>query len=280
MDATQGLIVALWESVSFGSLAWTALLGTLSGGILGGVSAWQLQRRGWLGRRNRWHHLLLKLYVVLLPAAGMWLGLQGGLMYGLAQQVHAQIDRSAPLVQAAADAYVQDFQTYLARVDIDAMKAQETSVQGLIGAMVRDYLVRHPLLPALSPDGEEASLWQQAGAALMDPFRESLISRMLTQTVVDQVADISQLDKKMLTQLTRVKLGQLLQADTLLGLVKQQIDAFMFGLYVGVGLQLGLLLALVVVELGLSRFWGQLRGPQRAPRERARPPVPLAGQDL
>jgi hypothetical protein len=256
-NLTQLLLADFWRSVSFGTMAWHALLGILLGALLGLLFAWQLHRQGWIGRCNRWHHLLLKTYFLLLPACGAWIGLQGGLLHSAEQQAYARIDRFQPQVQALADAYLTDFQRHVAALDLDAMKASESSVQDLIDALVRGYLQQHPL-PGSATRGE-ASLWHRAGLRLLDGFRESLLSKALTDALVSKASGYSGLDKDMLAQLTTVRLGQLFDAGFLLGLVKQQVASMMHALYVGVGLQLALVLAAVALEWGVSRYFRQHR---------------------
>ena len=127
MDQARSLLQGLWEPFSFLPLFGYSCLGVLLGLVGGLLLALQLQRRGWLGRRKRWHHWLLKLYFLLLPAGGVFLGLQAGLLYGGQQQIYRHLDSYAPLVQDVADDLWRDFEAYLqaqnqqALVDKDQM---------------------------------------------------------------------------------------------------------------------------------------------------------------
>ena len=102
MDQAQVLLEGLWEPFSFISLFGYTSIGILLGAFFGLLLALFLHRRGWLARRKRWHHWLLKLYFLILPLCGGLLGSQGGMLYGGQQQVHRHMESYVPLVQVVA----------------------------------------------------------------------------------------------------------------------------------------------------------------------------------
>ncbi len=128
MDQAQVLLEGLWEPFSFLSLFGYICLGILLGLFLGLLLVLFLQRRGWLARRKRWHHWLLKLYFLLLPLGGAVLGSQGGMLYGGQQQVHRHLESYAPLVQVVAGGVWLEFQRYFAEQDQQALGQQRMAL--------------------------------------------------------------------------------------------------------------------------------------------------------
>ncbi|WP_445937703.1 hypothetical protein, partial [Pseudomonas sp.] len=228
-------------------------LGLLLGAVAGLLLTLQLQRRGWLARRNRWHHWLLKLYFLLLPVSGAFLGVQAGLLYGGQQQVHRHLDSYAPLVQDVADGVWQDFSTYLQAQDqqVMARELQSTSVQAVLNHMAAQYLQAQLL--ARAPQLEEASLSERIGLQLFDYLQASLLSAVVRDTAVEQANKYIGVDRQVVFDVLDARVEQLFQADFLLGLLKRQLAQVLKPFYLTLLALLGLLLAMIGAELWLSR---------------------------
>ena len=260
MDQAQVLLAGLWEPFSFLSLFGYSCLGLLLGLVVGLLLTLQLQRRGWLARRKRWHHWLLKLYFLLLPACGALLGVQAGLLYGGQQQVYRHLDSYAPLVQSVADAVWQDFSTYLQAQDQQALgrELQNTSVQALLNHLAAQYLQAQILARATQLD--EASLAERVGIRLFDYLQASLLGELVRETAVEQANKYTKVDRQVVLDVLDARVEQLFQADFLLGLLKRQLAQVLKPFYLTLLMLFALLLALVGVEMGLSRWLRQWPG--------------------
>tara|TARA_Y100001951_G_scaffold105067_1_gene119661 strand:+ start:14250 stop:15077 length:828 start_codon:yes stop_codon:yes gene_type:complete len=264
MEQARLLLTALWEPFSFLSLFLYTGLALLLGAGTGLLLAFKLQRLGWLARNKRWHHWLLKLYFLLLPLAGGFLGFQGGMLYGSQQQIYRHLDSYAPLVQTLADEVWSDFQAYVETQDEQGQLAvRDVSVQALLDQLAMDYLrSERQAEAALRAD---ASTAERIALDLLDRLRASLLGKAIGELAVEKTARYSGLDEKVLTQVLDARIGQLFQADFLLGLLKRQIGHVFKPFYIALLIQLGLLLALVAAEWGVSRWLRQL--PARQPVE-------------
>jgi len=264
MEQARLLLTALWEPFSFLSLFLYTGLALLLGAGAGLLLAFKLQRLGWLARNKRWHHWLLKLYFLLLPLAGGFLGFQGGMLYGSQQQIYRHLDSYAPLVQTLADEVWSDFQAYVETQDEQGQLAvRDVSVQALLDQLAMDYLrSERQAEAALRAD---ASTAERIALDLLDSLRASVLGKAIGELAVEKTARYSGLDEKVLTQVLDARIGQLFQADFLLGLLKRQIGHVFKPFYIALLIQLGLLLALVAAEWGVSRWLRQL--PARQPVE-------------
>lgn len=267
MDQAQELLKALWEPFSLFALFGYASLGVLLGAVLGLVLALQLQRRGWLARRKRWHHLLLKLYFLALPLAGGFFGFQGGMLYGSHQQINRHLDAYAPVVQEMADDVWGDFQAYLAAQNLQELQqaADATTVQAVVNRLIVDFLQAQRLLEPLSREG--ASLPERVALQLVERLRASILTEAVGKMLVDKAAQYSKLDKNVIGGVLDARITQLFQADYLLALLKQQVAAVFKPLYLALLLQVLALLVVVAFEVWLSRYLKQL--PTRAAVEQA-----------
>ena len=256
MDSGKALLNQFWETFSAWGLFLNGLGGALLGLLLGVVLALLLQRSGWLGRRNRWHHWLLKLYFLALPGLGIALGVQAGVLYAVQKEAYRQIDAFKPQLQAEADRYLDDFQTYVHAQQLGAVDLREDSLRELLARMVRDYLRENPLLGF---EGREDSVLEMAGFKLMEGLRESVLISLASDQLVKKAAGYSRLDEKTLEKIIQTRFSELFSADFVLGLAKKQVAALMQGFYLGVLMQLLIALLLIGLEIGLSRWFGQLR---------------------
>ncbi|EJO95572.1 hypothetical protein A471_01562 [Ectopseudomonas mendocina DLHK] len=256
MEQARLLLTALWEPFSFFSLFLYSGLAVLLGTAAGLLLALKLHRLGWLVRNRRWHHWLLKLYFLLLPLAGGFLGFQAGLLYGGQQQIHRHLDSYAPLVQELADGIWSDFQTYVEAQDEQALLAlRGSSVQAVLNQLALDYLRSEREQDAVAR--AEASTAERIALDLLDRLRASLLGKAIGELAVEKAARYSGLNEKVLTQVLDARIEQLFQADYLLGLLKQQIGHVFKPFYIGLLIQLGLLLALIAAEWGISHWLRQ-----------------------
>jgi hypothetical protein len=253
MDRAQVLLEGLWEPFSFLPLFGYSCLGLLLGAVAGLLLTLQLQRRGLLARRNRWHHWLLKLYFLLLPVSGAFLGVQAGLLYGGQQQVHRHLDSYAPLIQGLADDVWQDFSNYLQAQDQQVMtrELQNASVQTVLSHMAAQYLQAQLLIRA--PQLDDASLSGRIGLKLFGYLQASLLSAAVRETAVEQANKYVGVDPQVMFDVLDARVEQLFHADFLLGLLKRQLAQVLKPFYLTLLALLGLLLALVGAELWLSR---------------------------
>jgi len=256
MDSGKALFDQFWDAFSGWSLFLNGAGGALLGLVLGLAAAVLLQRAGWLGRRKRWHHWLLKLYFLLLPGLGIALGVQAGVLYGVQKETYRQIDGFKPQLQAEADRYLDEFQNYVHAQQLGAVDLREDSLRELLARTVRDYLREHPLAGF---ENREDSLLEMAGFKLMEGLREGVLVSLVTDQLVKKAAGYSKLDEKTLETLIETRFSELFSADFVLGLAKKQVASLMQGFYLGVLMQLLIGLLVVGLELGLSRWLGQLR---------------------
>lgn len=264
MEQARLLLTALWEPFSFFSLFLYTGLALLLGAVAGLLLALKLHRLGWLARNNRWHHWLLKLYFLLLPLAGGFLGFQGGLLYGSQQQINHHLDSYAPMVQELADGVWSDFQVYVeAQGQQGALAVRDASVQEVFNQLALDYLRSERLLEAEAR--ADASTAERIAFELFDRLRASLLGKAIGEMAVEKTARYSGLNEKVLTQVLDARVEQLFQAEFLLGLFKQQIGHVFKPFYIALLIQLGLLLALIAAEWGLARWLRQT--PARQPAE-------------
>src|SRR3989338_8567667 len=260
MDQAQALLNGLWEPFSILSLTGYACLGVLLGGLLGVFLVMQLQRRGWLARRKRWHHWLLKLHFLLLPLGGAFLGAEGGLLYGGQQQVSRHLDAYAPLVQEVANGVWGEFETFLDAQDQQELgrQLQQMSTQEVLEQLAAQHV--QGLFLAYAPQLSEATLRERIALKLLNRLRTSLLNEVIGERVVEEASVRTGMDPKIFKQVLDARIEQLFQADFLLGLLKQQVSKTLKPFYMAVLLQFVLLLVLIGLEVLLSRHLRQLPG--------------------
>jgi len=67
VDSTKDFVADFWANLDGWLVFFNVSSGILLGTVGGLVLVIWLQKGGFLGRNNRWHHLLLKLYFLALP---------------------------------------------------------------------------------------------------------------------------------------------------------------------------------------------------------------------
>lgn len=239
-------------------------LGLLLGGLVGVLLSVLLARAGWLARRQRWHHLLLKLYFLLLPGCGALIGMQAGVYFNAERQVVERIEDARADVQLAADKVRLSFDRYLAEAGLpDGVNSQQ-SVQGILDLMVEDYLKRNPIsLPELEGEG----LLERVAVKGFEMFRSSVLRRALTDAAIEKAVETTAgytgvVSEQVARELISTRLAEIFSADFVLKVAKRQVSSQMVGFHLTVALQVLLLLGLVLGECLLARWLGWM--PQRA----------------
>lgn len=257
MDHAHILLTRLWEPFNLLVLFLYTSAGTVLAALAGLILVIALQRGGWLARRNRWHHGVLKLYFLALPLCGGFLGFQAGSLYGSQQQIYRHMDSYAPLLQTYANSVHEDLQSHLAEQDLAALEARfkGQSVQQVLAGLALDYL--RQVRAADAEQLVEASWAERLALNLFDHVRASLIGRLAGEKLVGEAAHYSWLDKRVLSQMLDARFEQLFEADFLLGLMRQQIGRLFRPLYMALLIQFGVLLSLLGLELLVSRRLSQ-----------------------
>jgi hypothetical protein len=145
MQDAQYWLNEFWSGLSVLDLLGGSVLGTLLGLVLG-ILGWRwLHRRGWLQRRKRWHHWLLASYVVLLPLATAFFGLQLGFTAGAHRALFKQLDHFQPHLQTLVEGWSEGFTDSLDDPRMrEALRSQGT-VGDVADTIASAYLSEHPL---------------------------------------------------------------------------------------------------------------------------------------
>ncbi len=259
MDQAQVLLEGLWEPFSFISLFGYISLGILLGALFGLLLALFLHRRGWLARRKRWHHWLLKLYFLVLPLCGAVLGSQGGMLYGGQQQVHRHMESYAPLVQVVAGGVWLEFERFLKAQDQQALgqQLQSMSVQEVLNQLAAQYLQAQLL--ALAPQLDGASFSERIALKLFEQLQQQLLTVVVRDVAVEQAGNYTGMKPQVILDVLDARVEQLFHADFLLGLLKQQLSQVLKPFYLTLLVLFILMLALIGAELLLSRHLRQWR---------------------
>lgn len=260
MDYTAliSLLERLAGDFSVWRLFWAACAGVLLGFLVAVVACVVLGRNGWLARRRRWHHYLLKFYFLLLPFCGAAIGLQAGLYISAERQLHERIEEARGDVQLAADALLMSFENYLATAPMPQV-TREHSLEDVIGLLVADYIRENPLV---FPGGEDG-LMQRAALKGVEMFRASMLTQLASDQAVKKAAGYSGVSEETLKKVVAARFDELFSADFVLNLAKRQVSSLMFGFHLTVLLQLVLLGLLVAGECLLARRLGWR--PEREP---------------
>ena len=259
MDQAQVLLEGLWEPFSFISLFGYISLGIFLGAFLSLLLALFLHRRGWLARRKRWHHWLLKLYFLVLPLCGAILGSQGGMLYGGQQQVHRHMESYAPLVQVVAGGVWLEFERFFEAQDQQALgqQLQRMSVQEVLNQLAAQYLQAQLLAHAPQLDG--ASLSERIALKLFEQLQQQLLTVAVRDVAVEQAGKYTGMKPQVILDVLDARVEQLFHADFLLGLLKQQLSQVLKPFYLTLLVLFILMLALIGAELLLSRHLRQWR---------------------
>ncbi|MFL4518371.1 hypothetical protein [Stenotrophomonas pavanii] len=252
MQDAQYWLNEFWSGLSVLDLLGGSVLGTLLGLVLG-ILGWRwLHRRGWLQRRKRWHHWLLASYVVLLPLATAFFGLQLGLTAGAHRALFKQLDHFQPHLQTLVEGWSEGFTDSLDDPRMrEALRSQGT-VGDVADTIASAYLSEHPL-PGLDRLGN-GPLACGTGWVI-GKVREGLLRGMVEDTLVDKAGTLG-LEPKVVREALTMHVDELLHTHGVLRLVKAQINGMMPGVYLGLLLPLLVVALLVALEIWAAQRFG------------------------
>ena len=270
MQDAQYWLNEFWTGLSVLDLLGGSVLGTLLGLVLG-IFAWRwLHRRGWLQRRKRWHHWLLASYVVLLPLATAFFGLQLGFTAGAHRALFKQLDHFQPHLQTLVEGWSEGFTDSLDDPRMrEALRSQGT-VGDVADTIASAYLSEHPL-PGLDRLGN-GPLARGTGWVI-GKVREGLLRGRVEDTLVDKAGTIG-LEPKVVREVLTMHVDELLHTRGVLRLVKAQINGMMPGVYFGLLLPLLIIALLVALEIWAAQRFGWKR------QVASNVVVPAAGRQL
>jgi hypothetical protein len=266
-QAVTELLQQLAGDFSVLRLILAGLLGIVLGGLLGIVLCVLLARAGWLARRRRGHHLLLKLYFLALPCCGALIGVQAGLYHNAERQVKERIDAAHADVQQVADMLRVSFDQYLAEAGLPQGASSEQSIEGILELMVDDYMLRNPtIVPSL-----DSSLIERAALKGFEMFRASMLRRAVADLAIEKAVGYTGVSEEVAKQLISTRLAEIISADFVLKIARSQVSSLMLGFYLTVALQLLILLGLVLGECLLARRLGWMPASASQPVEAVLP---------
>ncbi|HDS1103159.1 hypothetical protein [Stenotrophomonas maltophilia] len=270
MQDAQYWLNEFWAGLSVLDLALGSVLGTLLG-LIAGLAVWYgLRRRGWLQRRKRWHHWLLASYMVLLPLATAFFGLQLGFTAGAHRALFKQLDHFQPHLQTLVAEWSHGFTDSLDDPRMrEALRSQGT-VGDVADAVASAYLSEHPL-PALDRLGD--GILARATGWVIGKVREGVLRGLVEDTLVDKAGALG-VEPKVVREALTMHVDELLHTRGVLRLVKAQINGMMPGVYFGLLLPWLLILLLVALEIWAAHRFGWTR------KVAAGVVVPAAGRQL
>lgn len=251
MDSVSHFIEALWASFHLSTVLALGAAGALGGLLLGAVGTSWVHHQGWMDRRARWHHVALKLQFLVVPCAGLVLGLMAGLIGGLQHEANRQIDRAQPRLQAMTSVFVADFARFVATWK-DTPDAPRTPEE-LVNTLVRDYFAARPMPLAANQD---AGWLQRMGLTLVTNLRAEVIAIVAQEVVVRGLVSQTGVNKSVATDLMRMRFDQFLKADFLAALLKQQVAAMVHGWWLALGIAAGMMAGLMGLEAWIARRMG------------------------
>jgi hypothetical protein len=250
---------ALWSTFSLSSVVWLCLLGSLGGLVLGLVGTAWAHRRGWMRRRDRWHHMGLKLQFLVVPACTLTLGLLAGLVLGMQREADRQIDRAQPQLHALSSAYVADFTRYVATVK-ELPGSPQTSEE-LVAALVNGYLAQ---TLATTGAAQDAGWAQRLGGRLLRSFQAQVIGYVAKDMVARNIVKKTGLSKGVAGELMRLPFSDFLKPDFLASLLKKQVASLARGWLLSLAILALALIGLLGLEVLVSRWAGWHR-PRETP---------------
>ncbi|MBN7829989.1 hypothetical protein J5H37_13895 [Stenotrophomonas maltophilia] len=234
MQDAQYWLNEFWSGLSVLDLVGGSVLGTLLGLVLGSAGWRWLHRRGWLQRRKRWHHWLLASYVVLLPLATAFFGLQLGFTAGAHRALFKQLDHFQPHLQTLVEGWSEGFTDSLDDPRMRGALRSQGTVGDVADTVASAYLSEHPL-PGLDRLGN-GPLARGTGWVI-GKVREGLLRSMVEDTLVDRAGSLG-LEPKVVREALTMHVDELLHTRGVLRLVKAQINGMMPGVYFGLLLPL------------------------------------------
>jgi hypothetical protein len=252
-------MMEFWTGLSLLDLIGGTVLGTVIGLLLG-IATWlAMRRRGWLARRNRWHHWTLATYVVVLPLLFGFTGLQLGFTAGAQRALYKQIDHFQPHLQTLVASWLVDFEESLDDPALATLMRSDATVHQVTRQLVDDYLADHPLPGAGYLQGEgRIQRWTRSGVGHV---RSALMSQWVEDSLSSEAAGYSGVDKKVFREALGMRMNELLHTQGAIRLLKAQLTSLMPGIYLGLLLPWLIVMALVLLEIGLAQRYGWRRAP-------------------
>lgn len=242
-------LVEFWNGLSLLDLIGCTLLGALLGIALG-VLTWRwLRRRDWLARRRRWHHLLLACYVVVLPLFGGLVGLHIGLVAGLHRAAYAELDYFEPRLQALGQRWRGELEDALHDRQLVALLHDPRSTRRTLVEVMQRTLQAHPIPGSANLREHRWSRWL---LQRLEWARADALAGVAAQAAVGEVAAAGGIDGAVSREAMGMRIDELLQARSVLKLVKHQVNAMMWGVYLGMLVPLLIAAALVTLEIVLA----------------------------
>ena len=277
MDSTKDFVADFWANLD----GWLVFFNVSSGILLGTVGGlalviW-LQKSGLLGRNNRWHYLLLKLYFLALPCLGGFLGFQAGMLHSPEKQIHREIDRQHDAVQVHTLSMMHSFYTHMSQTapERDPAELASMSMRDMLILMAHDFIDANPIAIYDNPD--DLNWRQRLAQTSVEIVRERILIWAVDEIIVPRVVATSAnkytyLSPDVINEIVHEPLDTLFNARALLDFVKKQVSRIWSSYYMAVGIQLLVLLLLIGSEYGLSRYFKQLklRHPAASPAPAAR----------
>lgn len=281
MDNIKTFASGFWDNLDLIMIALTTTGMTLLGLVAGVFVVVLMQRRGWLARKNAWHHWLLKLYWLALPCLGGFLGFQYGILSTLEQQVHSEIKRQRPVVEDIALGFTAEYHAYISQQGprLELEKYRSYSVEQVLVELVDAYLAEVPLayLQATDTAGPMQRLAQRGWESLRRTvLREYMVRQIVNKVIIPAGTKYTRLDERTLRDLTQLRFDTLMDADGIIAFVNQQVSRFMRQFYLMVLLQALALLVLIAAEVGISSWLGQRRR-REEPDDKLQPTAATAG---
>ena len=264
MNKAKDFVASFWANLDGWIIFFNISSGLLLGTTVGIIFAIWLQKRGYLARANRWHHWLLKLYFLALPCMGGFVGVQAGVLYAVEKQLHREIDRQEPAVQQMSLAIMANFYLYAESVaqDYDLTQYTSLSPRDALLLMVDNYMATNPIQVFENP--EELGLLQRFTQKVLERSARAQLVWLVDKVIIEDIvvrkgAEYTRFSADTIEDMTDEPFDTLFSARAILDFTKRQVSKIWFSYYVTVALQWLLVMALIGIEFGVSRYFGQWR---------------------
>lgn len=264
MNKAKDFVASFWANLDGWIIFFNISSGLLLGTTVGIIFAIWLQKRGYLARANRWHHWLLKLYFLALPCMGGFVGVQAGVLYAVEKQLHREIDRQEPAVQQMSLAIMANFYLYAESVaqDYDLTQYTSLSPRDALLLMVDNYMATNPIQVFENP--EELGLLQRFTQKVLERSARAQLVWLVDKVIIEDIvvrkgAEYTRFSADTIEDMTDEPFDTLFSARAILDFTKRQVSKIWFSYYVTVALQWLLVMALMGIEFGVSRYFGQWR---------------------
>ncbi|MAB25371.1 hypothetical protein ACS8E9_08360 [Pseudomonas neustonica] len=264
MNKAKDFVASFWANLDGWIIFFNISSGLLLGTTVGIIFAIWLQKRGYLARANRWHHWLLKLYFLALPCMGGFVGVQAGVLYAVEKQLHREIDRQEPAVQQMSLAIMANFYLYADSVaqDYDLTQYTSLSPRDALLLMVDNYMATNPIQVFENP--EELGLLQRFTQKVLERSARAQLVWLVDKVIIEDIvvrkgAEYTRFSADTIEDMTDEPFDTLFSARAILDFTKRQVSKIWFSYYVTVALQWLLVMALIGIEFGVSRYFGQWR---------------------